>query len=251
MWKTLQSGTLKITCIHIGLSLTAFLELFCCKFIHSIIYNTQYLYIYICLLQLMWCFYLYDALGISSRTDALLNKLNWLTSFQTHPPTMRSCLYLCSWCCRLGLVSDLLHRHTVFPLVWPDTDCCSLRCTHDMHSSLWTNTHECTRHFPPDVWTNVDKGLSRRPISVGSPPRYLAAAEHRTCGSQRWAAARCAAEWRCRLLCPAWKCCRCGTRSRTGSVCSGTGRRRGSAPDLRTPSGWMWGKQKDGNRDVI
>jgi len=65
---------------------------------------------------------------------------------------------------------------------------------------------------------------------------YLAAVEHRTSGFQRWAVAHCATEWQCRWWCPACKCYHCGTRSRTRSVCSGINQRRGSAPDLHTPS---------------
>lgn len=49
------------------------------------------------------------------------------------PQSNRVCTYLCSWCCQLGLVFGLLHRHSFCLLVLPDTDCCSLHCTHDTH----------------------------------------------------------------------------------------------------------------------
>lgn len=66
--------------------------------------------------------------------------------------------------------------------------------------------------------------------------KYLAAAERHTCGSQRSVAAHCAAGWPCWWWCPVCKWCRCGTRSRTRTVYSGTDQRRGWALDLHTPS---------------
>lgn len=84
-------------------------------------------------------------------------------------------------------------------------------------------------YSPVDVWSRDQR--------VREVSAHLAAAERRTFVFQRWVVARRAAEWRRRWWCPTCKCCHCGTRSRTGSVYNGTGQRRGSVPDPRTPSG--------------
>lgn len=70
-------------------------------------------------------------------------------------------------------------------------------------------------------------------------PQHLAAAAHRTSGSRRWVGARSGAgspPWRPG---PDGRCCHCGTRSRRGSCCSGTARRRDSAQVPRTQSAGM------------
>lgn len=88
---------------------------------------------------------------------------------------------------------------------------------------------------PPPPQSSLTLPSRSHPITGPSPRGYLAAAEHHTCGSQRWGAARCAegSRWGVHHLCPvlSGKHCHSGTQSRRGSCHGDTGQRRGSAQD--------------------